>query len=455
MIAAGHPGILPWTAPASDAGALAICKPQAGNAWHPAGRTLARAVAACPGCVFAALDVRTGYLLTTASLNVRDDCLALLGRDYARIVYWLSVAPVAGTSHAVFSPAHLQGVAEWPCAAQSFGEALSLGERVTYYLQRSVGALESGFALWFAGTGSLLVPESYSAEFAACSGTGTLRNNYNGWVGVEVVVGAADIVVSSLGRWKIAGNSRNHALRIVHKSTGAVVGSGTVELALGAVGTFNYVKLSYPAVLQAGQSYHVQSLEAAGLDTWFDDGLGCPITTSSVAFAVALSWTYLGGPISRLPVANRSLGAVGFQYVTGYNSSADLTLPLLALYGVFGGDAEPLAAGLASFEQEILTASGGVAMAADRAAFAAAAITIPSASGRHAGRWAWLAARQGEDERLESGKGPAWEENARIGSTAPYTATAALPAWNEEDGSVLEVVSNFSADLVTVELDNT
>ncbi len=156
MITDGKPGYLPWTDASAIETAQAICKPLAGGAWLSSGRALAKAIGACRGCCFAALDVRTGYLLASASLNVRDDVLALMERAEARMVYWFATSAGVRPSHARFTA--FEDASTWPCPARSFGEQLSLGERVNAFLAREDCAIERGFALWFAGSGSLRVP---------------------------------------------------------------------------------------------------------------------------------------------------------------------------------------------------------------------------------------------------------------------------------------------------------
>src|SRR5215831_4599678 len=48
-------------------------------------------------------------------------------------------------------------------------------------------------------------------SFVTSSSLGTLRNNYSGWVGINIAVGSQPLVVSSMGRMIAPGNSGAHA----------------------------------------------------------------------------------------------------------------------------------------------------------------------------------------------------------------------------------------------------
>ncbi len=154
MITDGKPAYVPWTAAVSAA--QAICKPLAGGNWLPAGRAWAKAIAACPDCQFGALDVRTGFMVASAEVNHRDDCLARLAADSGRLVYWFGISPGVRPSHARFSPVEDDWC--WPCAAKSFGEQLSLADRAQAFLVRESANVGRGFLLWFGGQGQLSVP---------------------------------------------------------------------------------------------------------------------------------------------------------------------------------------------------------------------------------------------------------------------------------------------------------
>ena len=43
----------------------------------------------------------------------------------------------------------------------------------------------------------------------------TTRNNYTGWLGSQITVGANLVVVTDLGRWVKSGNSQTHAVKLV------------------------------------------------------------------------------------------------------------------------------------------------------------------------------------------------------------------------------------------------
>src|SRR5262249_20801535 len=86
-----------------------------------------------------------------------------------------------------------------------------------------------GAALWGYGegqwypagaAGQVFVPVDFKYESVPSSATayvtgvelGKLRNDYSGWVGMEVVVGASPVTVTQLGRMMASGNSGTHTV---------------------------------------------------------------------------------------------------------------------------------------------------------------------------------------------------------------------------------------------------
>ncbi len=52
---------------------------------------------------------------------------------------------------------------------------------------------------------------------------GTVRNNFTGFMGMHLRVGASAVEVQSLGRIYVSGNVQNHELQLVAANGGAVV----------------------------------------------------------------------------------------------------------------------------------------------------------------------------------------------------------------------------------------
>jgi uncharacterized repeat protein (TIGR01451 family) len=148
-------------------------------------------------------------------------------------------------------------------------------------------------------------------------GLGTLRNDYSGFVGMRIGIGASPITVTALGRIFVAGNSSTHIIKLVNAANGTDVAGGTVSLTMsgGTAGQFKYVPLSSPVVLAAGATYYVASQETAGGDFWHN--YDTTVTTTSVA--TQLSAVYGPGVGAWTPYgsAGRMFVPVDFKYSSG------------------------------------------------------------------------------------------------------------------------------------------
>jgi hypothetical protein len=143
---------------------------------------------------------------------------------------------------------------------------------------------------------------------------GTLRNNYSGWVGIEIVVGSNPLSVSQLGRFMAAGNNGTHRLKLVKLSDGSDVPGSEVSVSMSGatVGQFRYTILGSPVTLAANTAYLVLSEEAAGADFWYN--LDTFVTTTDVAADIAVAWGSGPGNWSTYGLSNRTLGPVNFKY---------------------------------------------------------------------------------------------------------------------------------------------
>jgi hypothetical protein len=170
-------------------------------------------------------------------------------------------------------------------------------------------------------------PQTVSATFVCSGPTATnfvtgyalnnpvLRNNFSGWVGMEITVGANPINVSALGRIVVAGNIGTHQVKFVQASSGADVsgGSAVVSTMGQTAGQFSYQPLTAPITLQPFTTYNLVSAEVNGGDQWYDHGA---ISTSSAA-AVSSSVYYTGSAWAPESSANTSYVPVDFQYTLG------------------------------------------------------------------------------------------------------------------------------------------
>ena len=149
----------------------------------------------------------------------------------------------------------------------------------------------------------------------------SLRNNFNGWVGMKFTVGPLALSVSSLGRICIAGNSGTHTVKLVNASTGIDVAQGSVSVSLSgcAAGQFQYVSLGN-LTLQANTAYYLVSQESG--DQWYDYGTVASTSDAAVnksVYSSGASWTTTGS-------ANTSYVPLNFVYAVIPPGPPDLTI---------------------------------------------------------------------------------------------------------------------------------
>jgi hypothetical protein len=165
-----------------------------------------------------------------------------------------------------------------------------------------------------AATVTIQDDEAGSTPFVTSFVAGTLRNNYSGWVGMQVTAGASPVTVTELGRIMVSGNSGTHTVKLVRVSDGQDVPGGSVSIAMsgGTVGQFKYATLASPVVLAANTNYWLMSQETFGGDSWSD--LNTTVTTTSVATVNTAA--YGTGPGAWVAIAgpNQTYGPVNFKY---------------------------------------------------------------------------------------------------------------------------------------------
>lgn len=107
-----------------------------------------------------------------------------------------------------------------------------------------------------------------STPWIITPGSNSLRSDFTGWVGANILVGAAPINITSLGRIFITGNAQNHDVGIFNITGDPLL----IVTVVGSSGTnleFNYTAGSL--TLSAATEYTIASLEANGGDQWIDD----------------------------------------------------------------------------------------------------------------------------------------------------------------------------------------
>ena len=153
------------------------------------------------------------------------------------------------------------------------------------------------------------------------------RNDWQGWLGMGIQMGASPILVTQLGRIKLPLNTGSHELKLVEGiANNAIVDLGaSVTLDLnGAVADadgFVYAALSNPIELLPQRIYYVLTHEVAGGDESYGNTLGSTLTTvqtTGVASAIGAVFFNDLEPASGYRVGtgapNQIFGPVNFRY---------------------------------------------------------------------------------------------------------------------------------------------
>lgn len=150
---------------------------------------------------------------------------------------------------------------------------------------------------------------------------GTVRNNYTGWVGMEIMVGPNPLIVTQLGRIVAATNSGSHVVKIVSPATTPlpgqpvagidVVSANVTTVAVvnqSNVGKFAWAVLTQPVTLQPNTIYFVVSSETDGGDLWFQEQA---LPTTAAASLLYATFTVETGP----DAGKYARSSQGFGYV--------------------------------------------------------------------------------------------------------------------------------------------
>lgn len=109
-----------------------------------------------------------------------------------------------------------------------------------------------------------------STAFVTSHGLSVLRNDQDGWFGMEFTTGKTQLTVHRLGRWVAPGNSGVHAVRLVEAATGNILATASVDTSGVGAGQMAYGNLSTYVTLSINTSYYLVSEEMAGGDQWYD-----------------------------------------------------------------------------------------------------------------------------------------------------------------------------------------
>ncbi len=143
---------------------------------------------------------------------------------------------------------------------------------------------------------------------------GSIRHDYNGWIGASINVGSAPLTVSALGRLFLAGNTQTHAMKVVTTAGTDVAGSTvSVNMAGGTPGAFVYGVLPTPITLNANSTYYILTQETSNGDLWYDYA-GTTVQTTNVASTAGAA--YGTGPYVAISSSNHMFVPVSFLYVS-------------------------------------------------------------------------------------------------------------------------------------------
>ena len=159
------------------------------------------------------------------------------------------------------------------------------------------------------------------ASFVMSQTPGTVRNNLSAFVGMKFTVGLSPVLVTSLGRVFVSGNTGTHTVKLVNAATGTDIAGGSVSLNLSA-GTasngFKYAPLAAPLTLAANTAYYLVSQETNGGDQWYDSNTVVSTTAiASVNNAIQRpnnTWQAAGS-------TNNSFGPVNFKYIAAASTT--------------------------------------------------------------------------------------------------------------------------------------
>jgi hypothetical protein len=124
--------------------------------------------------------------------------------------------------------------------------------------------------------------------------TGTVRNNFSGYVGEKFTVGGAPISVTNIARWSLNGISHNyHHLAVVRVSDGVLMAYGDAPTTASS-GAWSGISTNI--TLAASTAYYLVDLESNGDgDSWYDE-----FTPTSPGPGLTLNSSAYGGTLGTL-----------------------------------------------------------------------------------------------------------------------------------------------------------
>lgn len=138
---------------------------------------------------------------------------------------------------------------------------------------------------------------------------GIPRNDFGGFIGMQIHVGNASLIVTELGRYFTEGNINKHLLKVVRKNGYDYIGSEVI-VSDGVPGEFTYAQLKKPIILKKNHVYYIVSYEWQNGDIWYNNDSALFFTPD----ATVDGCVYFGAKWEFQAYPNTSYGPVNFKY---------------------------------------------------------------------------------------------------------------------------------------------
>jgi hypothetical protein len=157
-----------------------------------------------------------------------------------------------------------------------------------------------------------MVSTGLTDYFVTTFALGTDNNNYGGWAGMEILVGANSLNIQEVGRVRAPGNVQQHAIKIVDKTSLTDLTTVILDTVGGMDGKMQTAPVPNPVTLNKNSSYYIISKEIAGGDLFYQDD--STVQTTGVATVVNAIKGDQIGPYITSGGPNHSFGPVTFKY---------------------------------------------------------------------------------------------------------------------------------------------
>jgi len=150
---------------------------------------------------------------------------------------------------------------------------------------------------------------------------GSVHNDFpatpgsQGFVGMIIQVGPADLIVSSLGRYIVSGNSSPHLVKVVDQATNQDLASATVQTAGQTPDTFAYANLASPITLFANRSYYIVSQEKSADDSWYSSDTHVDTEPDATVISAVFDDPTTDNVFHGAGLAGSCAGPVDFKYI--------------------------------------------------------------------------------------------------------------------------------------------